>query len=281
LITANAQDVQSINEPNSQIVFKDSEDVYENEETETVNEFIKLQELNKKSDSNLKSIGYSNEDIKLIRQYKDDFNNHIISLNELSDEVLISLGYNNDQVDTIRNFNGSEDHMIKASATCSVSRSSGRFYYDSINKATNLIVNYSFKWSGAPVFRGTDLMAVSNGEQTYFHSSSYLNVSYAPLGSTGATSSKKIYAKIHDSGNTGASFSFKMIGNNGLSYAKSGSGKVYLHRQNVNLSQVGVGVKYGHSTISISPSVSFPLGGGISFSKNVQNIGPNPLICYK
>ncbi|WP_195931380.1 hypothetical protein [Clostridium sp. 1001270J_160509_D11] len=54
-----------------------------------------------------------------------------------------------------------------------------------------------------------------------------------------------------------------------------------LHRQNVNLSQVGVGVKYGHSTISISPSVSFPLGGGISFSKNVQNIGPNPLICYK
>lgn len=89
------------------------------------------------------------------------------------------------------------------------------------------------------------------------------------------------YAKIHDSGNTGASFSFKMIGNNRLSYAKSGSGKVYLHRQNVNLSQVGVGVKYGHSTISISPSVSFPLGGGISFSKNVQNIGPNPLICYK
>ena len=120
MITANAQDVQSINEPNSQIVFKDSEDVYENEETETVNEFIKLQELNKKSDSNLKSIGYSNEDIKLIRQYKDDFNNHIISLNELSDEVLISLGYNNDQVDTIRNFNGSEDHMIKASATLSL-----------------------------------------------------------------------------------------------------------------------------------------------------------------
>ena len=148
-------------------------------------------------------------------------------------------------------------------------------------KLKKYAVNYSFKWSGAPVFRGTDLMAVSNGEQMYFHSSSYLNVSYAPLGSTGATSSKKIYAKIHDSGNTGASFSFKMIGNNRLSYAKSGSGKVYLHRQNVNLSQVGVGVKYGHSTISISPSVSFPLGGGISFSKNVQNIGPNPLICYK
>ena len=146
-------------------------------------------------------------------------------------------------------------------------------------KLKKYAVNYSFKWSGAPVFRGTDLMAVSNGEQMYFHSSSYLNVSYAPLGSTGATSSKKIYAKIHDSGNTGASFSFKMIGNNGLSYA--GSGKVYLHRQNVNLSQVGVDVKYGHSTISISPSVSFPLGGGISFSKNVQNIGPNPLICYK
>ena len=136
-------------------------------------------------------------------------------------------------------------------------------------KLKKYAVNYSFKWSGAPVFRGTDLMAVSNGEQMYFHSSSYLNVSYAPLGSTGATSSKKIYAKIHDSGN------------NGLSYAKSGSGKVYLHRQNVNLSQVGVDVKYGHSTISISPSVSFPLGGGISFSKNVQNIGPNPLICYK
>lgn len=147
--------------------------------------------------------------------------------------------------------------------------------------ATNLIVNYSFKWSGAPVFRGTDLMAVSNGERMYFHNNSYLNVSYQPLNSSGVSSSKKISASIDGAGNTGASFKFKVLGNNGLTYAKSGQGKVYLHRKNEDIKQVGVGVKYGHSTLSISPSVSFPASAGISFSSKVESIGPNQLMCYR
>lgn len=112
--------------------------------------------------------------------------------------------------------------MIRASATCTVTRSKDSFYYDNTNKATNLVVNFSFKWNGAPLFRGTDLMAVSNGEKMYFHNNSYLNVSYQPLNSSGVSSSKKIYASIDGVGNTGASFKFKVLGNNGLTYAKSG-----------------------------------------------------------
>ena len=125
-------------------------------------------------------------------------------------------------------------------------------------------------------------MAVSNGEKMYFHNNSYLNVSYQPLNSSGVSSSKKIYASIDGVGNTGASFKFKVLGNNGLTYAKSGQGKVYLHRKNEDIKQVGVGVKYGHSTLSISPSVSFPASAGISFSSKVESIGPqNPLMCYR
>lgn len=37
--------------------------------------------------------------------------------------------------------------MVKASATCTVSISKGSFYYDNANKATNLVVNISFKWN--------------------------------------------------------------------------------------------------------------------------------------
>ena len=73
----------------------------------------------------------------------------------------------------------------------------------------------------------------------------------------------------------------KFLGNNGLTYAKSGQGKVYLHRKNEDIKQVGVGVKYGHSTLSISPSVSFPASAGISFSSKVESIGPNQLMCYR
>lgn len=171
--------------------------------------------------------------------------------------------------------------MIRASATCTVTRSKDSFYYDNTNKATNLVVNFSFKWNGAPLFRGTDLMAVSNGEKMYFHNNSYLNVSYQPLNSSGVSSSKKISASIDGAGNTGASFKFKVLGNNGLTYAKSGQGKVYLHRKNEDIKQVGVGVKYGHSTLSISPSVSFPASAGISFSSKVESIGPNQLMCYR
>lgn len=47
------------------------------------------------------------------------------------------------------------------------------------------------------------------------------------------------------------------------------------------ITQVGVGVKYGHSTVTFSPGVSFPAGVSIGFSKNVQSIGLNPIICYR
>ena len=53
------------------------------------------------------------------------------------------------------------------------------------------------------------------------------------------------------------------------------------HSDETGMLFLDIGEVYNYSAISISPSVSFPLGGGISFSKNVQNIGPNPLICYK
>ena len=253
----------------------------DSEETETINEYLKLKELNKKSESKLREIGYSDQDIKQIREYKEAFSENIDELNELSNEFLSGLGYDNEQINIIRNFDGSEEQMIRASATCTVTRSKDSFYYDKTNKATNLVVNFSFKWNGAPLFRGTDLMAVSNGERMYFHNNSYLNVSYQPLNSSGVSSSKKISASIDGAGNTGASFKFKVLGNNGLTYAKSGQGKVYLHRKNEDIKQVGVGVTYGHSTLSISPSVSFPASAGISFSSKVESIGPNQLMCYR
>lgn len=251
------------------------------EETVIVNEYEKLKELNKKTDSKLRTIGYSTNDITQIRDYKQKFSENIKNLNELSNDNLRGMGYNNEQIDIIRNFNGSEEQMVKASATCTVSRSKGSFYYDNANRATNLVVNISFRWNGAPLFRGTDVMAVANGEKMYYHSKSYLNVSYAPLNSSGVSSSRKISASIDGGGNTGVSFKFKMLGNNGLTYARSGQGKVYLHRRNANIKQVGVGVKYGHSTVSFGPSVSFPSGVSIGFNASTQSIGPNPLIYYR
>lgn len=268
----NAMESKNVNLENKNINLSDEE---------IVNEYLKLKELNVKSDSKLRTIGYSTQDIKEIRTYKEKFKKNIDDLNELSNSDLLGLGYDSEQVNIIRNFDGSEEQMIRASATCTVSRSKHSFSYDNINKITNLVVNFSFKWNGAPLFRGTDLMAVSNGEKMYFNNNSYLNISYAPLNSSGVSSSKKILASIDGAGNTGASFKFKVLGNNGLTYAKSGQGKIYLYRKNADIKQVGVGVKYGHSTVSLSPSVSFPAGAGISFNGKVQSIGPNPLICNR
>ena len=49
-----------------------------------------------------------------------------------------------ENINIIRNFDGSEEQMIRASATCTVTRSKDSFYYDNTNKATNLVVNFSF-----------------------------------------------------------------------------------------------------------------------------------------
>lgn len=55
---------------------------------------------------------------------------------------------------------------------------------------------------------------------------------------------------------------------------------IYIEKMK-DIKQVGVGVKYGHSALSISPSVSFPASAGISFSSKVESIGPNQLMCYR
>ena len=148
-------------ENNTGLENKNIQILNDSEETETINEYLKLKELNKKSESKLREIGYSDQDIKQIREYKEAFSENIDELNELSNEFLSGLGYDNEQINIIRNFDGSEEQMIRASATCTVTRSKDSFYYDKTNKATNLVVNFSFKWNGAPLFRGTDLMAVS------------------------------------------------------------------------------------------------------------------------
>lgn len=43
--------------------------LHDSEETETINEYLKLKELNKKSESKLREIGYSNQDIKIGRAH--------------------------------------------------------------------------------------------------------------------------------------------------------------------------------------------------------------------
>ena len=99
-------------ENNTGLENKNIQILNDSEETETINEYLKLKELNKKSESKLREIGYSDQDIKQIREYKEAFSENIDELNELSNEFLSGLGYDNEQINIIRNFDGSEEEQV-------------------------------------------------------------------------------------------------------------------------------------------------------------------------
>ena len=77
--------------------------------------------------------------------------------------------------------------------------------------------------------------------------------------------------KRYGAGNTGADIKFPVYRNEVVKYyLKSGSANVGLNKSS-KVTQCGIGVSYGHSTISFGISVSYPAGLGISFNSGVTS----------
>ncbi|MFQ9298998.1 MAG: hypothetical protein ACLR4X_11445 [Clostridia bacterium] len=234
----------------------------------TVKEYDAIRKLDKKTDSKLRSMGYTVEEIESIRNYEQNFADSIEELKNMDEKVLKeNFDYTDEQIEIINNFDGTEEQMSRASASVTLTISKNSSSVSSSSSKLNVKVR--FVWSGMPVCQFNDAFAMVNGEKMYYDNLNTLFTCTYVSGS-GAQKTYQYYLKRTEAGNTGADVKFPFYKTVGTKYyLKSGSANVPLSRSS-KVTQCGIGVSYGHANISLSSiSVSYPSGLSVSFSGNV------------
>ena len=235
--------------------------------TITINEYEEISNLAKQSTSELKNEGFSSQEIASIYSYRKEFKNHVEELNKMSDDALADSGYTLSQIEDIRNFDGSSATLARVSAKCSLNGKVDMIkYYD---KHTHARITYNWSWSGIPVYKMTDMVAVGWGSWHLVSQSG--SVVYYNL----------ISGKLYKSANTtlvksdqqsGKAHKFKMLIDDHY-YAKKGAGSFSLRGTVQAKQDIDFYMEYGHMVIRVTPSVSFGISGidpTIQFEKGVN-----------
>ncbi len=234
-----------------------------------LNEFEVLQKITEKPTSVLIKEGYTEQQIDTIRNYKEIYRKHITELNKLSDDILQLNGYTADKIEDIRNFRGTDAEMMRLGATVTLRTSTSNFRYD--GNYTRGTLSYEWSWSGVPLFKMNDMVAVSwndwivesNGSTVYYYG---LNsgILYTTAGGT--------YTQ-DGNGTRGAGHKFKVSMSDNNYYAKQGSGYFDVRSDVHSKKDFYYYMEYGHTQLISSISFSVGVGGGdasISFSIGVS-----------
>lgn len=237
----------------------------------SMSEYELIKKLESKSNSQLKSIGYDNEEIEQIRNYDDLFKENIEEIKDLDKDTLKNdFDYTDDQIDIIKNFNGSEIQMAKSSATVRVTATKNSS--SSKSKVSKLNVKIRFVWSGVPAVQFKDTFAMVNSEKMFYNKTTLFTCTY--VAGNGYKRTYRFSLKANEAGTTGADVNFPVYKNHGTKYyLKSGSANVPLVREHTSSNRIitcGIGLAYGHVLVPSTPvNVSYN-GLGISFSGKVS-----------
>lgn len=244
--------------------------------TYSINEYELIKKLKAESDDKLKEKGYSDNEIKEIRNF--DFVEKIKERSKLSDEQLKNLKYTDEQIKIFRNFSGSEEEIIALSATVNGSIMKDSYYYDSVANRTYFTLGFSWYWSYCPFITLTDVIGVGWTEFMYINPSTtytyekvkYSNYEYSP----DYYYSSKISAYPNSQTGT-CSFEHAMWIYNAMNdiyyWSESGYGYVKLDKIG-NVPEVGAKVSYGHSSIGADVGVSYPWGIGFTLNSGVEEM---------
>ena len=235
-------------------------------QTITCSELEGIEKLKNQSDQELINQGYTKNEIEEIRNL--DPEKELLKRAQMDSNTLKNMGYSDKQIETFKKYRNKsncitqEDITILASKM-TVNTSHSGFTHSSAN-GTRAYVHFTWAWSSLPLFRLNDMVAFRWGKGfSSSTSASSLKVTYRNE-TTGLTDSKTFYIAGKEP-NVGCHFKFPV---NKLEYggdAISGRATVLLTEPDKNISTFEVVGAYGHTSINIAPSVSYPLGGGISF----------------
>lgn len=240
-----------------------------------IREYDMLKQLQSQSDDELKNKGLSESEIKEIKDF--DFAKALKArATKNSDKELSSLGYSADEISVLRDSNSTELQLAALSATLTLEVSEyGHFYTSSLSE---VYLETYFEWDSFPVFYGSDIIATAWSDGMYCQVNNqvqyetYCSVNYYMPGNR-AYYNSYTYNVIADT-NNGAHVKFPL--NVGPAYALSGYMQTYITKQ-AAVQEIAVLSKYGHSTISVSPTVSFTSAPTIGFSTTMTNAGEDSM----
>lgn len=243
-----------------------------------VNEYEHLKQLKSKSDDELKAIGFDKNEIEKVR--KADIVKEISKRANLSDTRLKNMGYSKEQIKIFKNFKGTEEEVQALVATVSLYAGTYGFTYDSANDRSYWTMKFNWSWSSVPFFQFEDLIAVAWSPEMALvkDSSTYHTVTY--VRDTDGTKTNKSWAfSLNDQPLRGAFSKFDMLYVGPFTAyfdeAMSGSGRVKVTKAG-NVRDMGACFKYGHEEFGVTPSVSFPGSLSIDFSWDVNEEASYP-----
>lgn len=244
-----------------------------------INEYEFLQSLAQEDISSLRQAGYSEKEIESIKNFEEEYHNHILWINKtFTDSDLIRFGYTVEEIRKIRNYDGSpkSDADLAANLTLTQWCGSGnqKLMYNPGNNTTSITVYYSFQWKRIPFWQYTDRLAYTWGESFASTTNPQINLTYyGPLNSSWNTS---VQANVIST--DGGYFSLPMNGLTNQYVLNKGNGSVKLTKSG-NVSQIPVYFCYAHriiypGEISVSigvPGISINFGVSASFIDRLGN----------
>ena len=103
----------------------------------TVNEYELLSDLQNESNSALAAKGYTYEQIDSIHNLKESYAAHLEQFTDLSDSALKNLGYSDEQIAIFREFNGSETQIQALAADLNIDLTADYVTWSSADNRTN------------------------------------------------------------------------------------------------------------------------------------------------
>ncbi len=250
------------------MVFAFSASAFANSDTQKVqkvkiNEYQMLKELSKKSESEMKKLGYSSKDVEKIKNHEEEYVKHLKKYAELDDESLKNLGYSSEKIQMLRVYDGSEAQTLALGAEVNIQLTIDYVTWSESQQRTNARLEYNYDWDGVPLVKMTDLVAVSWNNWV-------INGKYA------VTTYKHIYGTqpdIYDNPTFvendgpevyGAGYEIEMTKQDNYYWAQSGQGIFTLYHNN-GREDLSAYVAYGHFGVSLTPSFFIPGFGAIVF----------------
>ncbi len=239
----------------------------------TVNEYDSFKKLQEKSEGELLRAGLTADEVREIKLFS--YEAALFERSELSDNELTNMGYSVDQIEVLRNYSG-ETITPDSSVLAAVPTLTATLTITKKNTTpASLQIKYNWSWSVAPVQTYTDKVGIQvalsspagysltpqvtagSGRLTYIDAQngnqSEASLSVAPVASSPFASREASFAVK------------KRIDTFTVRYAMRG----YIQMTVKATGTVPIGFcqaygSYGHATTSVVPSIS--IGAGISFS---------------
>lgn len=117
--------------------------------------------ISKESPAELSSKGYTLSDISKIQNVTTEYAKHLEKYAKLDAESLKRLGYSSEQIELFRNFVGTESQIRALAATLSLTMYADYVTWSATENRTNARIRYDFNWSGVPMTKTNDIVAVS------------------------------------------------------------------------------------------------------------------------